>query len=154
MTETPGPLPPPRSRNGCLWGCLAGALIVVLVIVGASSYLGWYFYRGFKSDPTLHLVVATLNADPKARAIIGDDAQVVSLSSTSVSSATGRATTTHYVVRVRGSRGEGTLQATIVGGRDDGRITVLILTGPDGRQLDLSNPQKIRNNTIFRGTDP
>ncbi len=47
MTDiaAPGPLPPPppRSGHGCLWGCLIAGLIAIVAVVGAFSYLGWYF---------------------------------------------------------------------------------------------------------------
>ena len=61
-TATPGPLAPPprRSGPGCLWGCLFAGLIAITALIGAFSYLGWYFTSGFKNDPTLAYVMTTV----------------------------------------------------------------------------------------------
>src|SRR6266481_4387395 len=73
----PGPLPPPPPRShGCLWGCLAAAIIAIVAIVGVASYTGWYFTSGFKNDVTLHAVMNVVNGDQIARAVLGDNIQI------------------------------------------------------------------------------
>lgn len=144
MTEaaTPGPLPPPppRSGPGCVWGCLAGAVIAVLAIIGAFSYLGWYFTSGFKNDQTLQFVIQAVNADFEARALLGDGVEIAGMSSTAFSDNLTTGKTASYVLQLRGSKGAGTLNATVVIHGKTRRITVLVLTTNDGRIFDLLRP--------------
>ncbi|MEI9991280.1 MAG: cytochrome c oxidase assembly factor Coa1 family protein [Rhizomicrobium sp.] len=152
MTDiaAPGPLPPPppRSGHGCLWGCLIAGLIAIVAVVGAFSYLGWYFNNGFKDDATLKLVVATVNADPFARSVLGDDIAVTTVSSATVSTVAGSGTTASYIVHLKGSKAEGTLEATVVTHDNVSHVTSLVLTGPSGRRYDLNAPPQIPNNAI------
>ncbi len=144
MTEiaTPGPLPPPplRSGHGCLWGCLAAALIAIVALVGTFGYLGWYLSSGFKNDATLTMVIGTVNGNQIARSVLGDHIEIAGLSSTSVQSTLATGTTASYVARLKGARAEGTLEATVVTHDRASHITVLLLTGPDGRRYDLTGP--------------
>src|ERR1700690_3339920 len=80
---TPGPLPPypNRSGHGCLWGCLFAALIAITAIVGAFSYFGWYFYSGYKENPTLAMVMTVVNGDERARSGLGDNIKITALHS-------------------------------------------------------------------------
>jgi len=150
LTDTPGPLPPPppRSGHGCLWGCGIAAFIVVAALVGTFSYLGWYLYSGFKNDTTLKTVMTTVNADQTARAALGDNIVVTSVSSTSINSSTETGTTASYIAHVKGSRAEGTLEATVVTQHKVRRITILVLTGPDGRRYNLTGPPHVPDTSI------
>jgi hypothetical protein len=150
LTDTPGPLPPPppRSGHGCIWGCGIAALIVVAAVVGTFSYLGWYLYSGFKNDTTLQMVMTTVNAEQTARSVLGDSIVVTSVSSTEINSSTETGTTASYVAHVKGSRAEGTLEATIVTHHKVRHITMLILTGPDGRRYDLTDPPHAPDTSI------
>ncbi|HEY0105372.1 MAG TPA: cytochrome c oxidase assembly factor Coa1 family protein [Rhizomicrobium sp.] len=140
-TTTPGPLPPPpRAGHGCLWGCLTAALIALAAVVGGFSYLGWYVGGGFKDDPGLHMAMARVNADPTARAILGDGIAIAGVSGTAFSDDLAAGKRSDYVVRLKGSRGEGTLAVTIVTRGGARRITALTLTGPDGSRYDLDHP--------------
>lgn len=138
---TPGPLPPPPPRShGCLWGCLIAALIAILAIVGVVSYTGWYFYNGFKNDPALHAVMGTVNGDQIARAVLGDNIQITNIEGSTINSDLNTGKTVTYVAHLKGSKGEGTLNVTIEtpnGGNT--RVTVLMLTGPDGHKYDLTS---------------
>lgn len=141
----PGPIPPPppRSGHGCLWGCLIAVVIAIAAIVGAVSYGGWWLYSGFKSDPTLHVVLTTVNADQTARSVLGDNIEITNLESSSVSEDLATGKHASYVAHLRGTRGEGSLAVTV--DVRDGRthITSMTLTGPDGRSYDLTHPQSL-----------
>ncbi len=62
------------------------------------------------------------------------------MSSTPIESTVETGTTASYVAHVKGSRAEGTLEATVVTRHKVRRITILVLTGPDGRRYDLTGP--------------
>ncbi len=138
---TPGPIPPqPRRSHGCLWGCLIAALVAIVAIVGAISYTGWYFYNGFKNDPALLAVVHTLNGDGVAHTVLGDNITITHIEGSSINADINTGKTVSYVAHLKGSRGEGTLNITIVtpkGG--NAHTSMLTLTGPDGRKYDLLN---------------
>ncbi|MEJ0026743.1 MAG: cytochrome c oxidase assembly factor Coa1 family protein [Rhizomicrobium sp.] len=152
MTDvaTPGPLPPPpaRSGHGCLWGCLTAALIAVVALVGTFSYFGWYLTNGFKNDATLKVVVAAVNENQFARSMLGDNIEVTGVSSTTVSTVAGSGTTASYIVHLKGSRAEGTLEASVVTHDNVSHVTSLVLTGPSGRRYDLNGPPQTPNNSI------
>jgi len=148
--STPGPIPPPPRRNshGCLWGCLAASLIAIVVIGGGLGYFGWYFYSGFKSDATLKNVMDVVASDQIARAILGDDITVTNLESSSVN-ADLESKTNRYVAHLKGTRGEGTLSATVItphGGKPT--ITGLLLVGPDGHQYNLLTGGDFNQNAV------
>jgi hypothetical protein len=138
---TPGPLPPaPRERHGCLYGCLIGAGIFLIVLIGAFSWMGWYFYSGFKNSATLKAAVVRLNSDQVARSVLGDNIAITNLSSSNVSAdlSTGKSET--YVAHVKGTRAEGTLSITAeTPPHGQTHFSKMTLTGPDGRDYDLLN---------------
>jgi hypothetical protein len=138
---TPGPLPPaPRERHGCLYGCLIAAGIFLVVLIGGFSWMGWYFYSGFKNSPTLKAVVIRLNSDQVARSVLGDNIAITSLSSSNVSADLSTGKTESYVAHLKGSKAEGTLSITAeTPTRGEMHITKMVLTGPDGRDYDLLN---------------
>jgi hypothetical protein len=140
---TPGPLPPPprRSEHGCLFGCLVAAAIAITAVIGVFSYFGWYFYSGFKENPTLHAVMSVVNGDQVARSVLGDNIQITNLEGSSFSADTRTGKRESYVAHLKGSRGEGTLSVTIETGSGLNHITSMILTGPDGRTYDLTSSQ-------------
>jgi hypothetical protein len=136
---TPGPLPPPppSSGHGCLWGCLVAAAIAITAIVGAISYGGWYFYSGFKHNPTLQNVMAVVNGDQVARAVLGDHIEITNLESSSFSDDSKTGNHSSYVAHLKGSKGEGTLSVSVDRTSGTPRITSMELTGPDGHKYDL-----------------
>ncbi len=149
-TATPGPLAPPprRSGPGCLWGCLFAGLIAITALIGAFSYLGWYFTSGFKNDPTLAFVMTTVKGDGEARAILGSDVEVEGMASTAFSNDLTAGKTASYVLQLRGSKGAGTLNATVTIRHDARRITALVLTTADGRSIDLLRTGRTPPNSI------
>ncbi|HUO90921.1 MAG TPA: cytochrome c oxidase assembly factor Coa1 family protein [Rhizomicrobium sp.] len=136
---TPGPLPPaPRERHGCLYGCLIAAGIFLVVLIGGFSWMGWYFYSGFKNNATLKSVVVELNNNQVARSVLGDNIEITSLSSSNFSADLSTGKTESYVAHVKGSKGEGTLSISAeTPPRGQTHITKLSLIGPDGREYDL-----------------
>jgi hypothetical protein len=140
-TQGPLPPPPPRSGPGCLSGCLLAGAIALVVIVGAISYFGWYFYSGFKDNPTLHSVMRVVNGDVIARSVLGDHIEITNLESSSFSEDTTSGKHVSFVAHLRGSRGEGTLAATVDTTNALDHITSMVLTGPDGRTYDLTSSQ-------------
>ena len=138
---TPGPLPPQprRSQHGCLFGCLFAALIAITAIVGAFSYFGWYFYSGFKENPTLAMVMTVVNGDERARSVLGDNIRITALHSSSIIEDTNTGTHEAYIASVKGSKAEGSLSVSVDSTGKMKRITSLILTGPDGRSYDLTS---------------
>ena len=135
---SPGRPAPYRSGHGCLWGCLVATLIAVGVFAVAISYSGWWLTAGFRSDKTLQTVVDTLNGDRIARSVLGDNIQIATLQSSSITSDTATGTRASYVARVKGSRAEGSLAVTLESRSGQHHITSMILTGPDGSTYDLT----------------
>lgn len=145
MTDASRPIGPvPRGTgHGCLWGCLIAAAVIIAALVGTMSYTGWWLFSGFRSDPALQAVMETVNNDRVARAVLGDNIEITSLTSSSVSSDTTTGTHAAYVAQVKGGKAEGTLAITLdkVSGRT--HVTSLVLTGPDGATYDLTTSQTI-----------
>lgn len=143
MTDANRPIgPAPRGAgHGCLWGCLIAAAVIIAVVAGTMSYTGWWLFSGFKNDPALHMVMTTVNGDRIARAVLGDNIEITSLSSSSVISDTTTGTHASYVARVKGSKAEGTLAIALetISGRT--HVTSVVLTGPDGSSYDLTTGQ-------------
>ena len=143
MTDANRPIgPAPRGAgHGCLWGCLIASAVIIVAVVGTMSYTGWWLFSGFRNDPALHMVMARVNGDRIARAVLGDNIEITSLSSSSVISDTTTGTHASYVARVKGSKAEGTLAITLetVSGRT--HVTSVVLTGPDGSTYDLTTGQ-------------
>lgn len=142
---TPGPLPPPppRSGHGCVWGCLIAAAIAIAAIIGAISYSGWWLYAGFRNDPTLNVVINTVNGDQIARSVLGDNIEITNLESSNISEDLNTGRHAAYVAHLRGSRGEGSLAVTVDGSGDHSHIKSMILTGPEGRTYDLTRSESM-----------
>src|SRR4029077_9311086 len=109
LTDRPIGSGPRGAGHGCLWGCLIAGAIAIAVVVATMSYTGWWLFSGFRSDPALHAVMETVNGDRIARAVLGNNIEITSLASSSVTSDTTSGTHASYVARVKGSKGEGTL---------------------------------------------
>jgi Cytochrome oxidase complex assembly protein 1 len=142
MTEpTPGPLPPPpRRSHGCLWGCLIAGGLVVALIVGGMAYMGWFVMSGFKNDAQVHSVIVAMNENATARAELGDRIELDSISSISINDDLNAGKTLKVTAAVKGSKAEGTIDATV--NTKDGKtaIQILILHAPDGKNYDLTDP--------------
>jgi len=138
---TPGPLPPARpERHGCLYGCLIAAGIFLIVLIGGFSWMGWYFYSGFKNNATLKTVVIQLNSNQVARSVLGDNIEITSLSSSNFSADMATGKSESYVAHLKGSKAEGTLSVSAeTPPRGQTHFTKMTLIGPDGREYDLLN---------------
>ncbi len=138
---TPGPLPPPpRRSHGCLWGCLIAALVAIAAIIAAVSFGGWYLYSGFKNNATIKAVVMTINHDPVAKAVLGDNIEITGLGSSNYTTDTNTGTVENYIANLKGSKGSGTLEIhSTTPPHGQQHIDMLKLTGPDGHQYDLLN---------------
>jgi len=143
LTDASRPIGPgPRGAgHGCLWGCLIAAAIAIVVTIGAMSYTCWWLFSGFRSDPALHLVMETVNSDRIARAVLGDNIEITSLASSSITSDTASGTHAYYVARVKGSKAEGMLAITLDTVAGHTHVTSEVLTGPDGSTYDLTTSQ-------------
>jgi cytochrome oxidase complex assembly protein 1 len=143
LTDRPIGPGPRGAGHGCLWGCLIAGAIAIAVVVATMSYTGWWLFSGFRTDPALHTVMETVNSDRIARAVLGDNIEITSLASSSVTSDTATGTHASYVARVKGSKAEGMLAITLdrVSGRT--HVTSVVLTGPDGGTYDLTTSQPV-----------
>lgn len=140
---TPGPLPPPppRRSHGCLWGCLIAAGIALAAIIGVAAYTGWFLTSGFKDNDTIKAATTILTKSSVARSVLGDNIEVESVGSYNFSTDLATGKDESYVAKVKGSKGEGTLDIkakTPPGGVR--KFTQLILTGPDGKKYNLLMP--------------
>jgi hypothetical protein len=124
-------------------------VIAIVAVVVAVDYGAWYFGNFLKNDAAAEMVIAALKSDRTARSVLGDDIQFVSVTSASTVETLATGKTTSFIARVKGSTAEGAVSATVVSHDHVNKITVLILTGPDGRTYDLLHaPQAPPENSI------
>jgi hypothetical protein len=145
---TQQPAPAPRSGHGCLFGCLAALAILVLPVLLVSAYSAWFFYQGFRNDPTLRAVSELVRRDGTAERVLGEDIHITGVEGNAFSFMLGTGTHTAYAVGLAGSRASGTLgiESDVVNGQ--AHIDSMILTGPDGARYDLMH------HTIAPGSAP
>jgi hypothetical protein len=107
----PGPLPPPPPHrgHGCLWGCLIAAGIFAMLAVGGGYYAYYFLNHAVKDTPTVKAAIVQLDNDQAARALLGDNIEVIGATSFSSSSDLTTGSRESYVVHVKGSKGEGEL---------------------------------------------
>jgi hypothetical protein len=144
----PQPAPAPRSRHGCLFGCLGALAIVALPVVLVSAYSAWFFYQGFRNDPGLRAVIELVRQDGMAEQVLGENIRITGVDGSALSFVPGIGTHSAYSVALTGSRASGNLavESEIVRGR--AHIETMILTGPDGTHYDLMH------HTIAPGSNP
>jgi len=126
--------PPPRRSNGCLWGCLGTLIAIVLVVAGVFGFGAWYFYKGFERDPRIQTIMQTVRNDARAEAVLGKNIKLLQVEVHTYDYSTGRGGTASYVLKLAGSEGEGELNVNLQLKGDDAKVTLMILTGKDGRQ--------------------
>ncbi len=123
--------------HGCLWGCLAVALLVSLPFIFAWSYGNWFLWRGFRDNAVMRAAISMTERDALARRVLGRPVIVTGMEGSFFSFATGVGARNEFVLKVEGPRGEGRLAVTAHTERRQPRIDALKLTGPDGQEYDL-----------------
>jgi hypothetical protein len=128
---------PPRRRSGCLWGCLALVLIVVVGFGGFFGYSAWFLHRGFDNDSRIQTIMALVHNDERAAAVLGHNIRVVEVESRTFAMGTGIGKSASYTLRLVGSDGEGVLKADLDLSGGKTKVTLMILTGTDGHPHTL-----------------
>lgn len=126
-------VPPPRRSGGCLWGCLGTLIVLAVIIAGVFGYESWFLYKGFNTDSNIRVVLQALNSNAEAKAVLGKNIVVGSVSVHTYERATGLGGKASYVLTVTGSAGEGEVKADLDITNDPPKITSLILTDKDGQ---------------------
>ena len=124
--------PPPRSRGGCLWGCLGTLIAAVVVIAAVYSYGAWYLYKGFSHDARIQTIVEVVNHSEEAKAVLGRNISVHSVERQTYDTSTGKGSTATYVLNVIGSNGEGKVKAELDISGPKAKITSLVLIDSEG----------------------
>ncbi len=147
MAQSLDPAAPPRRTHGCLWGCLALAL-VLLVTGGGGLYWGeWYVTQGVKADPSLQKAMNVVRSSGVARDLLGNNIQIESVDSEHFVSTLGKGKTATYTAMLKGTKGEATLHATLHSDGTGMKIVTIILTASDGSRYNITGdtetlPQK------------
>jgi hypothetical protein len=148
-SSAPPPYYPPRRSNGCLWGCLILALIVILPPALLGGYGAWFLYDGYRRSPVLRVVSELVRSDGMAQQVLGSGAVVTGVDGNVFSWMPGK--TSHaYEVSLEGPKGEGHLAVTSHTGLSGMKLDSAILTGPDGRRYDLLKHQRLPDDGITR----
>ena len=129
--------PPRRRSGGCLWGCLAVVLIVVLGIGGVVGYSAWTLHRGFENDSRIQTIMAIVQSDARAAAVLGRNIKIVEVESHTFAMTTQAGKTASYTLRLVGSSGEGVLEVNLDLNCRKTKVTLMILTGSDGHPHTL-----------------
>ncbi|MDE2133347.1 MAG: hypothetical protein KGM97_01460 [Alphaproteobacteria bacterium] len=132
-----GPLPSRRNSHGCLWGCLGLVLILVVGFGGLFGYSAWFLHRGFEQDGRLQTIMAIVRQDPRAEAILGRNIKIMEVESHTFEMGTGVGKTASYTLRLVGSGGEGDLKVDLDLNGGKTKVTLMVLTGTDGRPHTL-----------------
>jgi hypothetical protein len=130
--------PPPRRSHGCLWGCLALALLLAVAAGGAFWWGNWYLTQGVKADPLLQKAMNVVRMSGTARDVLGDNIQIESVVSEHFVSTLGKGRTATYTATLKGTKSEATLHATLHSDGTGMKIVSIILTGPDGTRYNLT----------------
>jgi hypothetical protein len=125
--------PPPRRHSGCLWGCLGLLAALFLVIAGVFTFGAWHFYKGFEQDARVQAIMETVRHDARAEAVLGRNIKFMAVQTHTFAFSTGRGNTASYVLRLIGSAGEGELKVDLDLKDNGTKITLMILTGKDGK---------------------
>ena len=126
--------PASRRSNGCLWACLGTVIAAAVIVVGVFGFGAWYFYKGFERDSRVQFILQTVRDDPRAQAVLGKNIKLLQMEIHTFDYSTGKGGTASYVLRLAGSEGEGELKVDLDIKRDGPKITLMVLTGKDGRE--------------------
>jgi hypothetical protein len=128
---------PQRRSNGCLWGCLGLAAIVLVPLLFAWGYSAWIFYHGFRENPLMRTAIEMARRDGMAQQVLGPDITLVGVSENIFAFVPGLGTRNGYALELSGAHGQGRLEVTAHSERGASKIDNMILTGPNGRRYDL-----------------
>jgi hypothetical protein len=128
---------PPRRRSGCLWGCLAVALIVVVGIGGVFGFSAWFLHKTFDNDSRLQTIMAVVQNDARAAAVLGRNIHIAGVGSRTFAMGTGIGKSASYTLRLIGTDGEGVLKVNLDLNGGKTKVTMMILTGSDGHPHTL-----------------
>jgi hypothetical protein len=128
---------PPRRRSGCLWGCLALVLIIVVGIGGIVGYGTWVLHQTVDNDPRLQTIMAFVHGDARAAAVLGRNIKIVELESRTFAVTTETGKTASYTLRLIGSDGEGVLKVDLDLNGGKTKVILMVLTGTDGHPHTL-----------------
>ena len=128
---------PPRRRSGCLWGCLAVVLIIVVGIGGIVGYGTWVLHRTVDNDPRLQAIIAIVRDDSRAAAVLGRNIKIVEVESHAFAMTTETGKTASYTLRLIGSDGEGVLKVDLDLNGGKTKVILMVLTGTDGHPHTL-----------------
>jgi hypothetical protein len=133
MTE----VQPQKPRHSfAFWGCLVPFLVVAgLIAVGALS-VTYYMKEGFKTDPSVQTIVATVQHNALAHIVLGPDIAVTGVPAFNVEVQNGKHTGS-YTISLHGSKGDGSVDATVNVVNGKTIINTLKLKGPTGTTYDL-----------------
>src|SRR6267154_4586404 len=138
------PPPPPMARgNGCLWGCLILALILIAPPILLGGYGAWFLYDGYRHNPVLRLVSELVRSDGMAQQALGSGAVVTGVEGSAFTWVPG-SVNGDYDVTLEGPKGQGHL--IVRSHRPEfgpPKLDSAILTGPDGRRYDLLKHQQL-----------
>jgi hypothetical protein len=145
------PPPPPRERgNGCLWGCLILALILLTPPILLGGYGAWFLYNGYRNNPVVRLAGELVRSDGMAQQALGYGAVITGVEGNAFSWVPGRLSGDYHIT-LEGPKGEGHLtvrshQSTL----GPPALDSAILTGPDGRRYDLLKHQQLPDDARVR----
>jgi hypothetical protein len=147
----PGYPPPLRERgNGCLWGCVILALILITPPILLGGYGAWILSDGYRHNPVLRLVGELVRSDGMAQQALGYGATITGVEGNAFSWVPGRIYGDYHVT-LEGPKGEGHL---IVRSHRSSlgppSLDSAILTGPDGRRYDLLKHQQLPDDGTMR----
>jgi Cytochrome oxidase complex assembly protein 1 len=143
--------PPPKARgNGCLWGCLILALILITPPILLGGYGAWFLYDGYRRNPVVRMVGELVRSDGMAQQALGTGAVITGVEGNAFTWVPGRISGDYHVT-LQGPKGEGHL---IVRSHHSSQgppsLDSAILTGPDGRRYDLLKHQQLPDDGTVR----
>ena len=125
----------PRRRSGCLWGCLAAVLLVLLAAGGTAGYVAWTMYSAIHSDPRLQAILETVRGNAQARAVLGEHYTMMEVEHRSFPAGKKMAET--YRLVIVGGTGKSFLDVRLEPGPGGMKLVSMVLTGPDGQRVTL-----------------
>ena len=129
--------PPRRRSGGCLWGCLAVVLILVIGLGGFFGYSAWVLHKSFDNDSRIQTIMAIVRHDARAEAVLGRNIKIIEVESHTFAMTTKTGKTASYTLRLIGSSGEGVLEVNLDLNGRKANVTLMILTGSDGHPHTL-----------------